>query len=141
MTAASRSAYQEGDDSRKTKAQVLLDIIRVQSVADVAEQFRGATLDELCVSTQWPTNVVSARLSELADLGMIRETGMRGTHTIWVVSEPWEVAQLQKKRKEEKPYVAEVQQAIPLSAEDKIVVTINVPGNIWRNSRKRVLVS
>lgn len=51
----------------------------------------GATLAELVGLLSWPINRISGRVSELSELGYLREAGQRGGQTVWAACLPQDV--------------------------------------------------
>ena len=62
-----------------------------------AQGSHGATLAELTVLLSWTINRISGRVSEISELGYLREAGVRGGQTVWVACLPQEVKDLPRR--------------------------------------------
>lgn len=99
MTAVSNASFQDKVAQFAGKRKVVFDLIKFCSAPHLdAAIARGYTLNELCEVTGWKTNIVSARVSELCDMGLLKGAGVRGGQTVWVVAEEHEVQALKDAR-------------------------------------------
>lgn len=96
MTTASLEAYDRILDKLRGKKAIVFEAIC--SADGVAAPF-GRTIDELCQFLGWRYSTTSARVCELADAGLIKEAGMRGTQTVWERSAPDLVDELKRRRR------------------------------------------
>lgn len=91
-TAASREAYQGQLRQMPAKRAAVWDVVRSCPGG-------GVTIREACVLTRWPYNTVSARIHELAECGLIKESGqVREGQTAWVPAEEGERESLRAAR-------------------------------------------
>lgn len=66
--------------------------------AIAAQGEHGATLSELVGLLSWTVNRISGRVSELSELGYLREAGERGGQTVWAACLPQEVKAIHRPR-------------------------------------------
>lgn len=138
MTTASKEAYTAIVDQLPLKRGRVYTEIRA---------YGGTTINDGCRLTGWPYSTVSARFYELAEDGLIKDSGAkRDGQTVWVVAEPEERAALRAARKAAKRYETGVVsfQAVggpaAFSPDQIISVHVEVPRKIWQTLKSPVRV-
>lgn len=102
MTVASHSSYQNIVGSLKGRQSIIYGYVRGAYRDGRPSETNGATYSEIVELTGLKVNVVTGRISELADAGLIKAIGMRGGQTVWAPSAADEVDALKAKRRDEK---------------------------------------
>jgi hypothetical protein len=105
------------------------------------------TIRETCAVLQWPHTTVSARIFELAEAGLIKDSGeTRGGQTVWTASAPEEVEALRAARKAAKRYETGIVEFHGVGGPadhgpDQIMrVTVEVPRKVWATFKGNVRV-
>ena len=106
----------------------------------------GSTIREACAHLAWPYNTVSARIFELAESGLIKDTGLtRDGQTVWIPSRPDEVDALRAARKATKRFEAgilgyKVNPETFGQPDDFITVEVRVPRTVWNGFKTPIRV-
>jgi hypothetical protein len=136
-TAASREAYASIADRLPAKRGRVYTEIRT---------YGGTTINDGCRLTGWAYSTVSARFYELAEDGLIKDSGAkRDGQTVWVVSEPEEREGLRAARKARKNFEAAIDgfttdPATFGQADDKVMVHVAVPRDVWAKMKSTIRV-
>jgi len=138
MTMASSTAYALIVDQLPLKRGRIYAEIRA---------YGGTTINNGCFLTNWPYSTVSARFYELAEDGLIKDSGeKRDGQTVWVVAEPEEREALRAARKAAKRYETEVVGfhgiggPAAFGPEQLMSVEVYVPRRIWQTFKNPVRV-
>lgn len=139
MTTASKESYASIVDSLPNK--------RATVYKDIFEQGSGATIRETRLRLGWEHTTVSARIFELAEAGLIKESGTeRGGQTVWTHAQPSEMEALRAARKAKKRYETGIAGFRGLEGPDgmgpspTIRVEIDIPREIWKTLKSPVRV-
>lgn len=84
--------------------------------------YGGTTINDGCRLTGWPYSTVSARFYELAEDGLIKDSGAkRDGQTVWVVAEPEERDALRAARRASKRVESKADRSLVVHRESGLV--------------------
>ena len=139
MTTMSHEAYIAIADKLRGK--------RAAVYRSIAWAMQGGTIRETCERLGWPHTTVSARIFELAEAGLIKDSGRHSFgQTVWTASAPEEAEALRAARKAAKRYETGVVEFHVVGGPeaygpDQIMrVTVEVPRKVWATFKGNVRV-
>ncbi len=154
MTFASKETYKRVVGTLGGKSAVVYELVKAatpegfQVIAvprapqTTEENAVGRTMNEACLLLGWAYNTTSARFVDLADAGMIKESGvLRGRQTAWVAApEPERRTLAAARRAAKRGVVARVLRHCIMAGDDgntRVEVTVDLSDVEWMHIKNK----